>query len=235
MDNFNDIGISNKLDARRIRKLLLIGLMAALIAIAADMILGWNVVSDGSELGTFSKYIGISDKRIFWSALLGLIGIPLETLAYFGVYRLFASKSIKRAHTYRTGIIGILTFGSFTHVVCCAAVYYLNRMNDLNASEVLSETLRFTEFFLAPVSVIFFAFYLIFIITHIIGFAKGDSPLPKWCAIFNPAMGIIIVAVLRLFGNHEWVNALSTGWISIGGIFTFAGLLIACRKHLKEV
>ena len=103
MDNFNDIGISNKLDARRIRKLLLIGLMAALIAIAADMILGWNVVSDGSELGTFSKYIGISDKRIFWSALLGLIGIPLETLAYFGVYRLFHPSfgSVRRTRVLR--------------------------------------------------------------------------------------------------------------------------------------
>ena len=233
MDNFNDIGISNKLDPKRIQKLLLIGLLAALLAIAADMILGWSIVSEGSEFGTFSKYIGISDQRIFWSALLGLIGIPLETLAYFGVYRLFASISLKRAHTYRTGIIGILTFGSFTHVVCCAAVYYLNRMNELNSSDVLNETLRFAGYFLGPVTVIFFVFYLIFIITHIIGFAKGDSPLPKWCAVFNPAMGIVIVAILRLFGNHEWVNALSTAWISIGGIFTFAGLLTACRKYLK--
>ena len=35
-----------------------------------------------------SACLHLSDGRIFWSALLGLMGIPLEALCCFAVYRL---------------------------------------------------------------------------------------------------------------------------------------------------
>ena len=39
----------------------------------------------------FSRYTAVSDVRIFWSGLLGMIGITLETMSFFGVYRIIAS------------------------------------------------------------------------------------------------------------------------------------------------
>lgn len=113
MSTYNDIGIDSKLDWKRIAKLFRIGLFAGIMVLIGDMLLGWGV-PDESLSGMekeLSAYLTLSDTRIFWSAFLGLIGIPLEGLCYFGVYRLMAEKSPKHAHAYRSGIIGYLMFG----------------------------------------------------------------------------------------------------------------------------
>ena len=47
----------------------------------------------------------------------GLVGIPIEVLSYFGVYRLMADRSSKHAHAYRAGIFGMLIFGVLVHVM----------------------------------------------------------------------------------------------------------------------
>ena len=86
----NDIGISSELDAARVEHLFKIGIFAALIVLAGDMLLGFGVSEPGTTglEANFSRYMTVPDWRIFWSATLGLIGIPLECLCYFGVYRL---------------------------------------------------------------------------------------------------------------------------------------------------
>jgi hypothetical protein len=40
-------------------------------------------------------------------------------------------------------------------------------------------------------------------------------------------------AILNLFGNHAFINAITAGWISIGNIWMFAGLLIMKNKAMK--
>ena len=113
MASYNDIGIDNTLDWNRIRHLLKIGILAALMVLAGDMLLGWGI-SDPTvtELpAMFTRYLSVSDGRIFASALLGLIGIPIESLCWFAIYRLIRPYSLKEAHVYRAGIIGCLAFG----------------------------------------------------------------------------------------------------------------------------
>ena len=114
MSGFNDIGISNELDMPRIKKLLSIGLFASVLHLAGDMILGWGV-EDESFTGIFrmlSAYTSTSDGGIFAAALLGLFGMTLEGLSYFGIYRMIAPYSPKYAHAYRAGIFGYLMFGA---------------------------------------------------------------------------------------------------------------------------
>lgn len=99
--------------------------VAAVMALAGDMLLGYGAAK--TEVSgipvTFARYLTVSDGRIFWSAILGMTGIPLECLCYFAIYRLIAYKSEKYAHTYRTGIFGCLIFGGCgVHVPCCAVV-----------------------------------------------------------------------------------------------------------------
>lgn len=110
MSTYNDIGIDAKLDWQRIGKLLRIGLFAGIMVLVGDMLLGWGV-SNESLSGIekeLSAYLTLSDTRIFWSSVLGLIGIPLEGLCYFGIYRFMAERSPKHAHANRSGIIGYL-------------------------------------------------------------------------------------------------------------------------------
>lgn len=63
MSHFHSIGISEKLDVPRIRKLLTIGLLASLLHLAGDLILGWGTEQESLTgiLRMLSAYTGTSD------------------------------------------------------------------------------------------------------------------------------------------------------------------------------
>ena len=224
-------------DWDRIAHLFKIGIFASLLAlIGGDMILGWGT-ADMSLSGMeqyFSRYSGVSDARIFWSGLLGMIGITIETMCFFGVYRIIASGSERYAHAYRAGLIGMLTFGSFCHVMCCAVIYHHNTIHRIAPALAIEESIAFVKYFLIPVTAIFFVFFLVMNIVQIAAFAKGMTPYPKWCWIFTMLTGFIDIIVMRLAGNQPWAYALSTGWLSFGSFVTFTGLLINMPKAMAD-
>lgn len=80
MSDFNDIGISRKLDVTRIKKLLSIGLFASVLHLIGDVILGWGVEDETLTgiLRMISAYTDTSDGGILAAALLGLFGMALE-------------------------------------------------------------------------------------------------------------------------------------------------------------
>ena len=82
--------------------------VAAVMVFVADMVLGWETYNyDAPEFPPmFARFLLVSDERIIVAALLRLIGIPLEYMCWFSVYRLIKPYSEKYAHTYRAGIIG---------------------------------------------------------------------------------------------------------------------------------
>ena len=228
MTEFNDIGISNSLDVPRIKKLLTIGLFASLLHFAGDMILGWGT-EDETLTGIFrmlSAYISTSDGGIFASALLGLFGMVLEGLAFFGMYRMTAPYSQKYAHSLRTGILGYLMFGVCGfHVPTCALVYLTKH----GISEEL--IMRFAAYFVLPGFVMFWIFFLILNVTQIKAFAKGMTPCPKWGWIFSLPVGMLIAMLPSVLGNLPLVNALSCAWIAFGNVWMFGGLLVLMKKE----
>ena len=150
---FNNIGIDESLDWNRIRKLMIIGMFAAWMVLAGDMLLGWGLhdhTKPGME-GFLSAYLTLPDSRIFWSSFLGLIGIPLEALCYFSVYRLIAPNSRHYAHLYRTGILGTLAFaGCGVHVPCLACVFFYKYMAAASPETAVRNSVRFGSYFLLP-------------------------------------------------------------------------------------
>ncbi|MCR5768451.1 MAG: hypothetical protein K6G45_08185 [Lachnospiraceae bacterium] len=224
----------NKPDWPRIAHLFKLGILASLLAlIGGDMLLGWGI-ADLSLTGMeqyFSRYSAVSDTRIFWAATLGMIGIAIETLCFFGVYRVIAARSDKYAHAYRAGLIGMLLFGPFCHVVCCAVIYHHNAVKRIATEMAIDEALQFAKLFLLPVTVIFFVFFMIMNIVQITAFAKGKTPYPRWCAVFTMLTGVIDILIMKAAGNYALANALSTGWLSIGSLITFIGLLLNMPKE----
>ncbi len=220
-------------DWGRVAHLFKLGIVAALLAlIGGDMMLGWGT-ADLSLTGMaqyFSRYSTVSDTRIFWAALLGMTGIAIESMSFFGIYRVIAAKSEKYAHAYRAGLIGMLIFGPFCHVMCCATIYFYNAVKRINPDMAIHEALKFAKLFLAPVSVVFFAFFLIMNIVQIAAFAKGETPYPRWCLVFTMLTGIMDIVIMRMFGNRAWAYALATGWLSVGSLITFSGLLLNMPK-----
>lgn len=228
----NNIGIESLLDWQRIRHLYKIGIIAAVMVLAGDMILGWGV-TDTSLSGFdayFSRYMSVSDTRIIISAILGLIGIPIECLSFFSIYRLVAPYSEKRAHTLRSGILGSLTFGSFVHVVCCAMVYFGKIMYVTDKVTAPERIIKFALAFLLPETVLFLIFYILMAVTQIKAFRNKETPYPENCWIFSVLSGFVIVMIMRIFGNHPLAYALSTGWISLGVLWMYIGLLIKSPK-----
>ena len=169
--------MDNKSEQNRITGLLIVGLLAGTVALLGDLLLGWGTYDPALEglARKLSIYSDISDARIFWSGLLGMIGITLETLCFFGVYRIISSVSERYAHAYRAGLIGMLAFGPFCHVMCCASVYYHNALYRIDPGSAIGGTMDFAKFFLLPVSAVFFVFFLVMNIVQIMAFAKGKT------------------------------------------------------------
>lgn len=228
MADFNDIGIPRQLDWPRVRKLLTIGVFGALLHLAGDLILGWGV-EDESLTGLFrmlSAYTATSDGGILASALLGLFGMTLEGLSFFGVYRLMAERSPRDAHRCRSGILGYLIFGACGfHVPTCALVF-------LARQGLPEETLAtFALYFLLPATALFWAFFLLLAMAQIAAFAKGHTPpYPRWCWVFSPLVGGLAAQALGFLGNLPALNAIACAWLAIGCLWMFGGLLCLCGK-----
>ena len=221
----------------RVTHLLKLGIFAALLVLAGDMLLGWGTGDPAvTELPlAYSRYLSVSDGRIFASALLGLVGIPVECLCWFAVYRLIRPYDPKDAHAFRAGIIGCLAFGACgVHVPCCMAVYLVRRFYADSAGTVLTEILRFMGWFVIPATVLFMVFFFLTVIVQMRAFRAGHTPYPRWCWVFSLLFGVVWIALMRLTGDHALTNALATGWISVGNLWMCGGLLAMAKRARKN-
>ena len=187
-----------------------------------------------------SQYLVLSDGTLFWSAFLGLIGISLEGLCYFGIYILIASGSMKHAHVFRSGVLGYMLFAACgVHVPCLSTVFFYNHMMLASPENAYDLTVKFGLYFLLPAMILFLIFFFVMSAAQICAFAKGLTPYPKWCWIFSMPVGMAATMLLKFTGNHAVVNGLTAAWISIGNIWMFGGLLLTMKKakggHKHEI
>lgn len=231
MSDFNDIGISRELDVPRIKKLLSIGLFASVLHFVGDMILGCGIEDETLTgiLRMISAYTGTSDGGIFAAALLGLFGMVLEGLSYFGIYRMIAPYSPKYAHSFRAGIFGYLMFGACGyHVPTCALVFLTKHGL---ADEYI---LRYAAYFILPAFVLFWIFFAVLEIAQIKAFAGGHTSCPKWGWVFTMPIGMIFAMLPSVCGNLPSFNALACAWIAFGNLWMFGGLLILMRRVRQD-
>lgn len=226
MKDFNDIGVSRRIDWPRVLHLFRIGLFGALLSFVGDMILGWGV-EDETLTGIarmLSAYTSTSDGGIFAAALLGLFGITIEGLSYFGVYRLIVERAPELAHRFRAGIFGYAIFGGCGfHVPVCAMVFL--------AKHGLADELigKYAAYFLLPAFALFWVFFIVLEAAQIKAFARGLTLYPKRCWAFSLPVGMAAAMLLNAFGNRPWVNAICCAWISVGNLWMFGGLLMAAK------
>ncbi|MCR4645495.1 MAG: hypothetical protein K5695_08840 [Oscillospiraceae bacterium] len=234
---YNDIGIDSSLNWNRIRKLFIIGLLGGCMTFVGDWLLGYGVY-DESLSGLekkLSQYLALSDGKLFWSAFLGLIGISLEGLCYFGIYRLIANKSMKHAHVFRSGVFGYMLFAACgVHVPCLSTVFFYKHMMLVSSDAAYDLTLKFGVCFLLPAMILFLIFFFVMSTAQISAFAKGLTPYPKWCWIFSMPVGMATTMLLKFTGNHAVTNGLTAAWISIGNIWMFGGLLLTMQYAVHD-
>lgn len=236
---FNSIGIDGQCDWKRIKKLMIIGLFASILVFVSDWVLGFDEGMDGlSGLESyFSIYKGKSDFTYFFSSLLGMIGIFLEGLSYFSIYRLIAERSPSHAHALRTGIFGYIAFGPCGVHVPCLMVAWLYNYLSISMPDIAYECcFTFVKYFLFPGVIVFAIFFIILLVAQISAFAKGLTPYPKWCWIFNVGFGMVIaILISSVLRGSAIGNAIETSWISIGNIWQYVGLLFLMKKATREI
>ena len=232
-----DKEVDARIDWPRVRHLLKIGLIASLMVLAADMLLGWGVSDPAvAELpAMFTRYLSVSDGRILTSALLGLIGIPIECLCWFAIYRMIRPFSEKDAHAYRAGILGCLAFGGCgVHVPCCMMAYLLKHYYTDDPGQAVQRMTPWLAWFLLPATLIFAVFFFLIAFVQIRAFLAGHTPLPRRCWVFSLLFGFVWMILMRLIGDYALTNALATGWISAGNLWMMGGLLAAARRMQSE-
>lgn len=225
----NTIGIDNNLDRARIKKLLTIGLVASIITGVGDFLLGYgeNTASDGLAL-VLANAPNLSDAQLVWGGLLGFVGIFLEGLSFFAIYRLMADRAPGYAHAYRAGIFGYIwlaPIGTHMNLGIFGMTYkYLLPDNPALASQLAN---RLLYCFAMPVWWLLIVFWLILICTQFRAFSKGFTPYPRSARWFNLIVGgLPILVVSMLIGQDTALgSALGTMAISFGNALTFGGLL----------
>ena len=118
---------TDSFDRNKIKKLLLIGILGAVIILAGDLLMGWGV-QDPAKTGLaaqLSPYLAVSDGRMVWAAVLGFTGVPIAVVGHYGIYQLLRPYSRKYAGCYAVGILGFLAVGGAgVHVSSVEAAFF---------------------------------------------------------------------------------------------------------------
>ncbi len=225
--------MKENIDWKRVRPLLYIGIVGAIIILAGDLLMGWGVKDaslSGLE-GQVSQYLTVSDGRIFWSSFLGLIGVPFACVGHFGIYKLLKPYSQKYAKLYAIGILGFLAFGGAgVHMSSVASAFFYKYMTAVSPETALITSMKFTSYFLLPLYIFLVTFWFIMIYAHIKAVVKGFSPYPRWCWVFSMVVGTLLVSLIGIFGNYAIVNAVMVGVFSFGNIWMLGGHLLMLSK-----
>ncbi|MCR5090498.1 MAG: hypothetical protein K6C08_13425 [Oscillospiraceae bacterium] len=234
----NTIGINNNLDRMRIRKLLVIGLVGAVMTGAGDFLLGSGegTAAAGLAEAVMSSAPNLSDAQLIWGGLLGAFGLFLESLAFFAVYRLMADAAPRYAHIYRTGIFGMLWLAPIgCHMNVGLMNYAYKNLLALDADAAAKAARVMIYAFCVPLWMILILFWVPMIVVQWKAFAKGMTPYPTYAKWFNLIVGavpaLIVAAVLD--PQTAWGAGIGTMFLSFGNAFTFGGLLAALPDQAR--
>ena len=180
----NTIGIDHNLDRARIRKLLAIGLFAAILTGIGDFVLGYghaeNMEGCGLAASVLASAPNLTDWQMIVGGLLGFFGIFLEGLSCFAIYRLMADAAPKYAHLYRAGIFGYIWLAP---VGCHMNMGVLNMAYKylFQADKVLADRAAGLLFygFGMPSYMLLIVFWLPMMIIQFRAFFKGFTPYPR--------------------------------------------------------
>ena len=226
----NTIGINHNLDRQRIRKLLLIGLIASVMTGIGDFLLGFadEVESSGLAEALMANAPNLVDWQLIAGSLLGFLGIFLEGLSYFAVYRLMADAAPQYAHIYRSGIFGYIWLAPIgCHMNIGLMNYAYKNLLCFDPAAASRAAQFFIYAFTVPAWVLLCLFWIPMVVVQFKAFAKGLTPFPckaKWFCIPVGAVPALLIALMIGPGT-----ALGAGigymYLSFGNVFTFGGLL----------
>lgn len=224
------MGMTHNLDRPRIKRLLVIGLLASILTGIGDFLLGYaeGTVGHSIAASVLASAPNLADWQMIAGGLLGFIGIFLEGICFFAVYRLMADAAPGYARVYRAGIFGYIWLapvGCHMNVgVLNLAYKYLLQADAALASRAAD---RLFYGFCAPVYVLLILCWLPMMVIQFQAFSRGLTPYPRRARWFCVPIGMIPSLVLAVvLGPGTALGAgIGTMFLSFGNAFLFGGLL----------
>ena len=213
---------------------LIYGLIGAILTMIGDFLL-LGVDSVGAE-GTLGQYIIAAEKlsytRIGLAGSFGFVGIPITAFGYFALYELMGDKTTTLAKLYKASVYGFIAFGGAIHIICCYLVTGMKKALETGTSQSDMMTVILNEQggYVIPCMVIFFAAYLVNVVTFIIIIAKKKTMLPSCLWLINPLMFNILLNMLGKLSTSAFWNGVACSNMSLGAIIIFTVWIIIINR-----
>ena len=225
--------IMNKNYAKQ-NRYLIYGLIGAVLTMIGDFLL-LGVDSVGAE-GTLGQYIIAAQKlsytRIGLAGWFGFVGIPVTAYGYFALYELMSDKTTVLAKLYKASVYGFIAFGGAIHIICCYLVTGMKKALETGTdqSDMMSVILSEQGGYVIPCMVVFFAAYLVNVVTFIIIIAKKKTILPSCLWLINPLTFKILLNMLGKMSTSAFWNGIGCSNMSLGAIIIFIVWIVIINR-----
>ncbi len=213
---------------------LIYGLIGAVLTMIGDFLL-LGVDSVGAE-GTLGQYIIVAQKlsytRIGLAGWFGFVGIPVTAFGYFALYELMSDKTTVLAKLYKASVYGFIAFGGAIHIICCYLVTGMKKALETGTdqTDMMSVILSEQGGYVIPCMVVFFAAYLVNVVTFIIIIAKKKTILPSCLWLINPLTFKILLNMLGKMSTSAFWNGIGCSNMSLGAIIIFIVWIVIINR-----
>ena len=211
------------------RSLLAIGILGSAIAVSADLFLGYFPSGiHGFETAftvdldkVYTVLAQASHTRLLLSNYLAAVGIPLGWFGLFAIYRLLDNTTALWPRLMLgIGTVGYVCGTLFHLSLSYIATAYREMLQvDGATRSLLSEILELFAAFSQPLAYVFLLASIVISILFAVLVFRGDTPLPRWMAGFNPLTIQIALALLAM------ILPLATKTFVVISVYNFSLLL----------
>ncbi len=214
------------LKEQKIEKLMLIGLIGAIITVLGEMCQGAVPSTDTADkmAKLFSSFENLPVWRIGVGSTVGAIGILMQFFGVYGIYLSFKDKESKTAKIYYYGMYVFSVIGAIVHVLMSVMVYTYKIS--------LDTMLEFTLWFVIPILVIFFIGYIPFGVAMAIQFYKKQTPFYPWLWLLNPLFGkAFFGAVTEILPSGTVTNGIAYSNMGLSSVILFGIILFQIKRE----
>lgn len=220
------------------KRYLFYGIIGAVLTMIGDFLL-LGVDSAGAQ-GALGQYILAAEKlsytRIGLSGSFGFLGIPITAFGFFALYELMDDKTTTLAKLYKASVYGYVAFGGAIHIICCYLVTGMKKALETGTSQsdMLSVILNEQGGYVVPCMMIFFAAYIVNVVTLIVIIAKKKTILPSYLWLINPITFKILFNLLGKISTSAFWNGIGCSNMSLGAIIIFIVWIIVINRKKSE-
>lgn len=129
----------------------------------------------------------------------------------------------------------LATAGGAVHLPCGVFMWLYHSVADAAGQAVgYRIALQYLLYFMLPVTIVFFVFFVGSSAVQFFAVIRGDTPFPKWYALFNLLILSVLFNAVRSIGSNAVINGIGTSNKSLSAIVMFLALFAGFGKYVKK-